>query len=85
VSHRRKTAASEELTDAVAVMDPFHVVRLAGDALDRLPRRRAYRDGSGVVTGIVGTLFAVSIGLVVVAAWNQVNTATGPPRTRPAT
>jgi transposase len=33
------TAASEELPDAVAVMDPFHVVRLAGDALDRCRRR----------------------------------------------
>ena len=32
-----KTATTEELPDAVAVMDPFHVVRLAGDALDRLP------------------------------------------------
>jgi transposase len=30
-----KTAASEELPDAVAVMDPFHAVALAGDALDR--------------------------------------------------
>jgi transposase len=29
-----KTAAAEELPDAVAVMDRFHVVRLAGDALD---------------------------------------------------
>ena len=27
-----KTATTEELPDAVAVMDPFHVVRLAGDA-----------------------------------------------------
>ncbi|MGH3544374.1 MAG: transposase, partial [Mycobacteriales bacterium] len=34
-----KTAAAEELPDAVAVMDPFHVVRLAGDALDRCQRR----------------------------------------------
>jgi transposase len=34
-----KTAATEELPDAVAVMDPFHVVRLAGDALDRCRRR----------------------------------------------
>jgi transposase len=34
-----KTAASEELPDAVAVMDPFHVVRLAGDALDECRRR----------------------------------------------
>jgi transposase len=34
-----KTAAAEEIPDAVAVMDPFHVVRLAGDALDRCRRR----------------------------------------------
>ena len=34
-----KTATSEELPDAVAVMDPFHVVRLAGDALDDCRRR----------------------------------------------
>jgi transposase len=26
-----KTATAEELPDATAVMDPFHVVRLAGD------------------------------------------------------
>ena len=34
-----KTATIEELPDAVAVMDPFHVVRLAGDALDECRRR----------------------------------------------
>ena len=34
-----KTATSEELPDATAVMDPLHVVRLAGDALDRCRRR----------------------------------------------
>jgi transposase len=34
-----KTATAEELPDATAVMDPFHVVRLAGDALDRCRRR----------------------------------------------
>ena len=34
-----KTATAEALPDAVAVMDPFHVVRLAGDALDRCRRR----------------------------------------------
>ncbi len=34
-----KTATAEELPDAVAVMDPFHVVRLAGDTLDRCRRR----------------------------------------------
>ena len=34
-----KTAAAEELPDAVPVMDPFHVVRLAGDGLDRCRQR----------------------------------------------
>jgi transposase len=34
-----KTAAQEELPDAVEVMDPFHVVRLAGDALDTTRQR----------------------------------------------
>lgn len=34
-----KTATAEELPGAVAVMDPFHVARLAGDALDRCQRR----------------------------------------------
>ena len=29
-----KSAAAEELPDATAVMDPFHVVHLSGDALD---------------------------------------------------
>jgi transposase len=41
-----KTATTEELPDAVAVMDPFHVVRLAGDALDRC-RRRVQQDTCG--------------------------------------
>jgi transposase len=41
-----KTAAVEELPDAVAVMDPFHVVRLAGDALDRC-RRQVQQDLHG--------------------------------------
>lgn len=34
-----KTATTEELPDAVAVMDPFHVIRLAGDALEQCRRR----------------------------------------------
>ena len=34
-----KSAAAEALPDAVAVMDPFHVVALAGDALDRTRQR----------------------------------------------
>ncbi|MDJ0358484.1 ISL3 family transposase [Paenarthrobacter sp. PH39-S1] len=34
-----KSAVAEELPDAVPVMDPFHVVRLAGEALDSCRRR----------------------------------------------
>ncbi|WP_199279251.1 ISL3 family transposase [Arthrobacter sp. CAN_A2] len=41
-----KTAAAEELPDAVPVMDPFHVVRLAGDGLDRC-RQRVQQDTTG--------------------------------------
>jgi transposase len=41
-----KTATAEQLPDAVAVMDPFHVVALAGDALDRC-RQRVQHDTCG--------------------------------------
>jgi transposase len=41
-----KTATTEQLPDAVAVMDPFHVVRLAADALDEC-RRRVQLDTRG--------------------------------------
>ena len=34
-----KSAAGEELPQARAVMDPFHVVSLAGDKLDQCRRR----------------------------------------------
>ena len=41
-----KTAATEEIPEATTVMDPFHVVRLAGDALDKC-RRRVQQDLHG--------------------------------------
>jgi transposase len=41
-----KTAAAEVVPDAVAVMDPFHVAALAGDALDRC-RQRVQQDTRG--------------------------------------
>ena len=41
-----QTAAAEALPDAVAVMDPFHVVALAGDALERC-RQRVQQDTLG--------------------------------------
>ena len=41
-----KTAAEQALPDAAEVMDPFHVVQLAGDALDRC-RQRVQQDTLG--------------------------------------
>lgn len=41
-----KTAAAEELPDAAPIMDPFHVIPLAGDALENC-RRRVQRDVFG--------------------------------------
>ena len=41
-----KTAAAEELPDATEVMDPFHVVQLAGDQLD-VTRQRVQQDTTG--------------------------------------
>lgn len=41
-----KTAAAEALPDAVEVMDPFHVVQLAGDAMDRC-RQRVQQETTG--------------------------------------
>ncbi|WP_298885604.1 ISL3 family transposase [uncultured Serinicoccus sp.] len=41
-----KTATTEELPGAVPVMDPFHVVRLAGEALNEC-RRRVQQDLHG--------------------------------------
>lgn len=41
-----KTAAAEEVPDATEVMDPFHVVQLAGDALGRT-RTRVQQDTCG--------------------------------------
>ena len=35
-----KTAVAHELPQAVTVMDPFHVIRLAGEAVDEVRRRR---------------------------------------------
>ena len=41
-----KTAAAEELPDAAPIMDPFHVIRLTGDALENC-RRSVQRDVFG--------------------------------------
>jgi transposase len=37
-----KNAAAQEIPDAITVMDPFHVVRLAGQAVDDVRRRRQH-------------------------------------------
>jgi hypothetical protein len=57
-----KSASTAELPDAVPVMDPFHVIRLAGDALDACrcriqqatcgPRGRAQGSGHGGGAGL---------------------------------
>jgi transposase len=49
-----KTGTSEELPDAVAVMDPSHVVCLAGDALDGKAMMQAVIDS--VASGVPATL-----------------------------
>lgn len=41
-----KSAAAEQIPGAVEVMDPFHVVQLAGDVLDRC-RQRVQQDTTG--------------------------------------
>ena len=48
-----KTATTEQLPGARAVMDPFHVVRLAADALDET-RRRVQQ----AITGVADALYA---------------------------
>ncbi len=47
-----KTAAGDEIPGATAVMDPFHVIALFGDALDRT-RQRVQQEplGHGGQTG----------------------------------
>jgi transposase len=45
------TAAAEELLDAVAVIDPFHVMRLAGYASDRRQRVQQEIHGHRVLSG----------------------------------
>lgn len=44
--HGFKTATTEEPPETVAAMDPFHVVRLAGEAVD-VCRRRVQQDLHG--------------------------------------
>src|SRR5690606_18889675 len=72
-----KTAAAEEIPDAVAVMDPFHTVQLAGDGLDRCRQRvqqdtTRHRGRSGdPLYGIRRTLHT-GIDLVTEKQWNRI-------------
>ena len=59
-----KTAAVKELPDVVTVMDPFHVTRLAGEALDECRRRVqqaicGHRGRKGDVNSRISAAFAV--------------------------
>lgn len=68
-----KTVAAEELPDAVPVMDPFHVVRLAGDPLYNA--RRTLHTGAGLLTEKQRTrleaVFAVEEHVEVEATWGD--------------
>ena len=56
-----KTAAAEVIPDAVTVMDPFHVVALAGTKLDLFRQASSSRPSAGAVTpAIRSTGFAAS-------------------------
>ncbi len=62
-----KTAVNEELPEAVAVMDSFHVVRLGGKALDTC-RRRVQLDTCGHRSRKTDPLYAARRALQTVAA-----------------
>jgi transposase len=56
-----KTAAAEVVPDAVTVMDPFHVVALAGAKLDLIRQRIQQQTlGQRRHTGVRSTGFAAS-------------------------
>jgi len=72
-----KTAAAEELPDAVAVMDPFHVVRLAGEALDRCRRRiqlaaHGHRGRSGDPLYSARRVLHTGTGLLTDRQWDRI-------------
>ena len=77
-----KAAAAEKLPDATAVMDPFHVVQLAGDGLDRC-RQRVQQETTGhrgragdVLYGIRRTLHT-GIDLVTEKQWARIQKVFG--------
>ena len=45
-SRDSKNAVDDQLQDATSVLDAFHIVKLAGDALDEV-RRRVQQDTTG--------------------------------------
>ena len=72
-----KTATTEELPDATAVMDPFHVVKLAGDALDQCRRRvqqqlHGHRGRSGDPLYSCRRTLHTGIGLLTDRQWARV-------------
>jgi transposase len=73
-----KTAATEELPDAVAVMDPFHVVHLAGDALHQCRRRvqqqlTGHRGRSGDPLYSCRRTLHTGIGLLTDRQWGRIS------------
>ncbi|MBG6218965.1 transposase [Arthrobacter sp. CAN_A6] len=72
-----KSAAAEELPDAVPVMDPFHVIRLAGDALDNC-RRRVQQQTCGHRGRVGDPLYSARRAQDVLAYFERPGTSNGP-------
>ena len=73
-----KTATTEELPAATAVMDPFHVVKLAADALDQCRRRvqqqlHGHRGRAGDPLYSCRRTLHTGVGLLTDRQWTRVN------------
>jgi len=73
-----KTATTEELPEATAVMDPFHVVKLAADALDQCRRRvqqqlHGHRGRTGDPLYSCRRTLHTGIGLLTDRQWTRVS------------
>jgi len=73
-----KTATTEELPEATAVMDPFHVVKLAADALDQCRRRvqqqlHGHRGRAGDPLYSCRRTLHTGIGLLTDRQWTRVS------------
>lgn len=75
-----KTAAAETIPDAVAVMDPFHVTQLAGEAVDRCRQRvqqatTGHRGRSGDLLYGIRRALHTGVDLITEKQWNRIRQA----------